>query len=44
MRVIEASGRRVFDDIAVVGFEHIGDAELAHPALTTVRQPLSPHS
>jgi DNA-binding LacI/PurR family transcriptional regulator len=44
MRVIEASGRRVFDDIAVFGSDDIGDAEVAHPALTTVRQPLSPHS
>lgn len=41
MRAIVASGRRVFDDIAVVGFDDIGDAQLAHPALTTVRQPLN---
>jgi DNA-binding LacI/PurR family transcriptional regulator len=37
MRAIEAAGRRIRDDIAVVGFDDIGDAELAHPALTTVR-------
>jgi DNA-binding LacI/PurR family transcriptional regulator len=41
MRAIEAAGRRVRDDIAVIGFDDIGDAELAHPALTTVRQPVA---
>ncbi|HEY2043510.1 MAG TPA: LacI family DNA-binding transcriptional regulator [Jatrophihabitans sp.] len=40
MRAIEAAGRRVFDDIAVIGFDDIGEALLAHPPLTTVRQPI----
>jgi DNA-binding LacI/PurR family transcriptional regulator len=41
MRAITASGRRVFSDVAVIGFDDIGEAQLAHPALTTVRQPIN---
>lgn len=41
MRAIVASGRKIRDDVAVVGFDDIGDAQLAHPALTTIRQPLN---
>jgi DNA-binding LacI/PurR family transcriptional regulator len=41
MRAIEASGRRVFHDVAVVGFDDIGDAQTTNPPLTTVRQPIA---
>ena len=41
MRAIEASGRRILDDVAVVGFDDIGDAETANPGLTTIRQPIA---
>lgn len=40
MRAIEVSGRRIGEDVAVVGFDDIGEAERAQPALTTVRQPV----
>lgn len=40
MRAIAASGRQIRSDVAVIGFDDIGQAQLAHPALTTVRQPI----
>src|SRR6056297_294038 len=40
LRLLRRSGRRVPDDVAVVGVDDIAFAELAEPALTTVRQPL----
>jgi DNA-binding LacI/PurR family transcriptional regulator len=41
IRAIERSGRRVYDDVAVVGFDDIGEAALMQPALTTIRQPIA---
>jgi hypothetical protein len=40
MRAIERSGRRVHDDIAVVGFDDVAESRDARPPLTTVRQPI----
>ncbi len=40
LRVLAELGRRVPDDIAVVGFDDLGVAERTSPPLTTVRQPV----
>jgi signal transduction histidine kinase/DNA-binding LacI/PurR family transcriptional regulator len=37
MRVLQTAGYRVPDDLAVVGFDDIVEAQYAHPPLTTVR-------
>ena len=40
LRVLAELGRRVPDDIAVVGFDDLGVSERTTPPLTTVRQPV----
>jgi DNA-binding LacI/PurR family transcriptional regulator len=40
LRGLRAAGRRVPDDVAVVGFEDSAVARYAQPPLTTVRQPI----
>ncbi|MFI6349012.1 LacI family DNA-binding transcriptional regulator [Streptomyces sp. NPDC050560] len=40
MRVIQASGRSIPGDVAVVGFDDSDIAEMASPPLTTIRQPI----
>lgn len=41
MRAIESAGLRIGPDVAVVGFDDLGEAETSHPPLTTVHQPVS---
>jgi DNA-binding LacI/PurR family transcriptional regulator len=40
MRAFRAAGRRVPEDISVIGFDDIQSAAFQNPSLTTVRQPL----
>jgi len=40
MRAFQEAGKRIPEDISVVGFDDINFASFARPALTTVRQPL----
>jgi DNA-binding LacI/PurR family transcriptional regulator len=41
MRTLAAQNRRVPDDVAVLGFDDLREAQLAVPPLTTVRQPVN---
>lgn len=40
IRALRETGRRVPEDVSVVGFDDIQSAAYQHPGLTTVRQPL----
>lgn len=40
LRVLAALGRRVPDDVALIGYDDLGVAERTTPPLTTVRQPV----
>jgi len=40
VRALREAGRRVPQDVSVVGFDDVQSAAYQHPALTTVRQPL----
>ncbi len=40
MRAFREAGRRIPQDVSIVGFDDIRSAAYQHPALTTVRQPL----
>jgi LacI family transcriptional regulator len=40
MRALRNAGRRIPDDVAVVGFDDVPASAMTHPPLTTVRQPL----
>jgi DNA-binding LacI/PurR family transcriptional regulator len=40
LHALDRAGRRVPDDVAVIGFDDVPMAEFTQPALTTVRQPL----
>lgn len=40
IRTLAEHGRRVPDDVAIVGFDDVREAQLTTPPLTTVRQPL----
>lgn len=40
VRALEVAGRRIPDDVAMVGYDDLGVAERISPPLTTVRQPI----
>lgn len=40
MEALRAAGKRVPEDVSIVGFDDLEDASFSSPALTTIRQPL----